>query len=164
MQTAWETELADFLGDLSEVQVGTLDILSRKRRMLADSNEQGLREIAGEEEGAMQRLQECMQRRQSLLEHAAAEGLPADSLQSLSEAISKSEKGDLARSFRKASGQTRLLRHQSVVNWVITQRTLIHLSQILEIIATRGRNHATYNGARHKSVGPTGGSLMDRVA
>jgi hypothetical protein len=37
-----------------------------------------------------------------------------------------------------------LLRHQSLVNWVLVQRHLIYLSQLLEIIATGGRLEPTY--------------------
>ena len=38
----------------------------------------------------------------------------------------------------------RLLQHHSLTNWVLVQRTLIHLSQVLEIIATGGRLKPTY--------------------
>jgi hypothetical protein len=49
----------------------------------------------------------------------------------------------------------RLLQHHSLTNWVVTQRTLIHLSQMIEIVATGGRMSSTYG--RPESVATSGG-------
>jgi hypothetical protein len=53
------------------------------------------------------------------------------------------------------------LQHQSLTNWVLVQRTLLHLSQLIEIIATGGRLKPTYGkGSDHQA----GGALVDRAA
>ncbi|MHC4407137.1 MAG: hypothetical protein ACYTG0_46590, partial [Planctomycetota bacterium] len=61
----------------------------------------------------------------------------------------------------EATGRARLLQHQSLTNWVVVQRTLIHLSQMLEIIATGGQKQPTYG--KEELVEPHG-ALVDREA
>jgi hypothetical protein len=64
-------------------------------------------------------------------------------------------------SIREATNRTRLLQHQSLTNWVLVQRSLLHLSQLIEIIATGGRLKPTYgNGSDRQSSG----ALVDRAA
>jgi hypothetical protein len=58
----------------------------------------------------------------------------------------------------EARSRTRLLQHQSLTNWVIIQRTLLHLSQVIEIIATGGRMQPTYD------KNPARGALVDQTA
>jgi hypothetical protein len=60
---------------------------------------------------------------------------------------------------RQAALRARLLRHEGLVNWVLVQRTLIHLSQLLEIIATGGRLQPTY---RKEESLRAGGALVDQ--
>ncbi len=62
---------------------------------------------------------------------------------------------------RDARARARLLQHQSLTNWVFVQRTLIHLSQMLEIIATGGRLHPTYGKG---DTADTSGNLVDQEA
>jgi len=54
-----------------------------------------------------------------------------------------------------------LLQHHSLVNWVVIQRTLLHLSQMLEIIATGGRLQPTYGKGESSTAS---GTLMDWAA
>jgi hypothetical protein len=55
----------------------------------------------------------------------------------------------------------RLLHHQSLANWVLAQRTLLHIAQMLEIVATGGRLQPTYDPA---NVSSPGGALVDHAA
>ena len=47
-------------------------------------------------------------------------------------------------SIREAANRSQFLQHQSLTNWVVVQRSLLHLSQLIEIIATGGRPKPTY--------------------
>jgi flagellar biosynthesis/type III secretory pathway chaperone len=161
METAWDTELATFLTDLSAVQEESLEILARKRQLLVDADRTGLAEIAGREQALIERLQASLARREALLGRAAAEGLPSDSLRALSSALTDHQQGSLADQLDQATGRARLLRHHALTNWVLVQRTLIHLSQMLEIIATGGQMQPTYD--REDSV-EANGALVDRAA
>ncbi len=161
MQTAWESELALFLTDLSAVQSESLAVLTSKRNALAAWNMEELANIGKQEDALIQSLQRCLQRREELLEKAEQEGLPADSIRSLTAALPSDQQGQLAGQLEVTGGRARLLQHNSLVNWVVVQRTLIHLSQLLEIIATGGRLHPTYS--KEESATQSGG-LVDKVA
>ena len=160
METAWESELATFLTDLSAVQEESLKILTRKRQLLVETDREGLAQIAQREQALIERLQESLERREGLLERAAAEGLPADSIRSLATALPDRQKGELADQLDRATGRARLLRHHALTNWVLVQRTLIHLSQMLEIIATGGQMQPTYD---KKDSVEASGALVDRA-
>jgi len=161
MKTAWESELARLLTDLSAVQEESLEILTKKRELLVAADTEGLSEIGQREEKLVERLQGCLEHRQRLLGRAADEGLPSDSIRSLAAVLPDGEKGPLAGRVDQARRHARLLEHHSLTNWVLVQRTLIHLSQVLEIIATGGQSKPTYE--KGKSVDATG-ALVDRVA
>lgn len=161
MPSSWDVELAEFLTDLSVVQSQSLETLSRKRELLVSADVEGLAALAGQEEQIIERLQECLDRRRSLLERAAAEGLPDDSLKSLVKALPGDQAGDASERIREASARARLLQHHSLTNWVLVQRTMIHLSQMLEIIATGGRLKPTYSKEENAHAC---GALVDHVA
>ena len=55
----------------------------------------------------------------------------------------------------------RLLQHESLTNWVLAQRTLLHLSQMVEIIATGGHTKADIWKSREPGAR---GALVDRAA
>jgi hypothetical protein len=168
MDDDWETDIASLLTDLAEVQSALLELLAEKRQILASSDHQALTAMASREEQLIDRLQACHHRRQELLARAEADGLPADSILSLSSRLAPEKRTRVQASLRRASEQSRLLQHQSLANWVLVQRTLLHLSQLIEIIATGGRMKPTYgNGAGGHASGRdaiVGGSLVDRAA
>ncbi len=159
MDAPWESELARFLQDLLAAQDKMLDVLVRKRRMILDADAAGLSAVAGEEARLMETLQACLDRRDELLERARRDGLPAGSIRSLSAAVASPSGKGLVDQARQASHRARLLQHHSLTNWVLVQKTLIHLSQLLEIIATGGRIQPTYG--KGQPVCATG-ALVDR--
>jgi len=77
----------------------------------------------------------------------------------LAKALPKAGRGPLAAQIRAAAHRTRLLRHSSLTNWVLMQKTLLHLSQLLEIIATGGQFQPTYEKGGCAS---TTGALVNR--
>lgn len=161
MDTAWESELASFLTELSAVQSESLEVLASKREALAAWNLEKLASIGKREESLIHRLRQCLQRREELLEKAGREGLPDDSIRSLAAALPSDDQDQLADQLGQTTGRSRLLQHNSLVNWVVVQRTLIHLSQLLEILATGGQMNPTYSREGETSHG---GALVDRVA
>ena len=161
MDTVWESELASFLTELSTVQSESLEVLGSKREALAAWNLEELESIGKREESLIHRLKECLLRREELLDKAGREGLPDDSIRSLAAALPREGRDQLADQLVETNGRSRLLQHNSLVNWVVVQRTLIHLSQLLEILATGGQMNPTYS--REGKTG-RGGTLVDRVA
>ena len=161
MDTGWDSQLAKLLTDLLTVQDETLAVLGKKRDLLLAADAEGLAELGQQEAGLIERLQACLGRREELLGRAADEGLPSDSLRSLSKALPKGPNGEIPNQVKLATSRSRLLQHHGLANWVLVQRTLIHLSQMLEIIATGGRSQPTYE--KGKSAAGSG-ALVDRAA
>jgi hypothetical protein len=119
--------------------------------------------MAGREQQLIDRLQACHERRQQLLARAEAEGLPGDSIDSLSRRLPAQSRARLQASIQEAASRSRLLQHQSLTNWVLVQRTLLHLSQLIEIIATGGRAKPTYGNGSDRVAAATG-ALVDQAA
>lgn len=161
METAWESELAKFLTDLMAVQDETLEMLNRKRQMIIASDTAGLASTAPQEEALIQRLQECQQIREDLLRRAEQAGLPSASLEALTRALPRPQRQSLEPTMKLALARSRLLHCQSLANWLVVQKTLLHLAQMLEIIATGGRMLPTYGNGELPAVS---GSLVDRAA
>ena len=156
-----EAEVASLLNDLLAGQGELMAVLNRKRNLLAARDREGLAAIATDEQQMLGVLQDCLNRRQALLARAASEGLPSKSIKALTNALPPTHREPLARQVATAGSRARLLQTQSLTNWIIIQRTLIHLSQLLEIIATGGRIQPTYGKA-----GPSrsGGMLLNQEA
>ncbi|MCI0332231.1 MAG: flagellar protein FlgN [Planctomycetes bacterium] len=161
MNECWETEIGGLLTELADVQSALLETLHEKRRILATSDHQALTAMAAREQQLLERLQACQEQRQQLLSRAEAEGLPADSMRSLSNQLPAESRGRVQASIREAADRSRLLQHQSLTNWVLVQRTLLHLSQMIEIIATGGRPRPTYGKGSERAPS---GALVDRAA
>lgn len=109
----------------------------------------------------MSRLEGCLQRREELLVRASAERRPAQNLEKLAGSLPRSHREQLGKQVKLAKSQARLLQHQALTNWVVIQRCLLHLSQLLEILATGGRPEPTY-GKDHSSLNC--GALVDQEA
>jgi flagellar biosynthesis/type III secretory pathway chaperone len=157
---AWDSELAGMLAELSSTQDELLAVLGEKRRQLATGSLDRLDEMHQREQNVLARLEGCHARRTALLEQASTAGLPNDSIRSLAAALPSEQRGDLGDRVKLATDRMNLLRHQSLTNWVLAQQALVHLSQMIEIIATGGRLQPTYGeGASSLATG----NLLDQA-
>jgi hypothetical protein len=156
----WESELAALLSRLSAAQRELLSLLSKKRELIVERDHQGLAMLAVREGELAAELQACQERRQQLLAEADRAGMPAGSLAELSGALPKTAGKALGGTVEEARNRARLIRHECLTQWVAVQRTVLHLSQILEIIATGGRSQPTYGKGR---VLERSGALMDQA-
>lgn len=157
---AMETDIASLLSELSAVQTDLLNVLSHKRGLLAKGDGVGLGSMAAEEQKLAARLQACHDRREKMLAQAATSGRPSDSIRSLSKSLPAESRNRLRGDLEQAQQRSRLLQHECLTNWVIVQRTMLHLSQLIEIIATGGRMKPTYGkGSDHQDHG----ALVDQA-
>ena len=158
--TDWESSLSGFLDGLSTVQTDLLSLLTEKRRLLVAKDHEGLQALQAEENRLSELLSDFHQQRESLLATAGESGLPNRDLTTLADALPNENRAKLRPRLLSARHQGRLLQHQSLTNWVLVQRTLLHLSQMVEIIATGGEKPPTY-----QKSGPSaaGGALVDRA-
>ena len=158
---SWERELTALLDELSATQTDLLSLLDEKRRLLVTRDTTALAEMAPREAAIVVRLQACQEHRRELLERAASQRLPSDSIRSLAKAMPEPARKEMAQQVEDTARRFRLLSHQSLANWVLIQRSLLHLSQLLEIIATGGRKSPTYGKV---DTVRSGGSLVDQAA
>ncbi|MCE9606651.1 MAG: flagellar protein FlgN [Planctomycetia bacterium] len=160
LDTSWEAELAEYLNELSVAQDELLGVLNRKLALLGAADTAGLQALGEVELALSARLNACYQRRSEMLGRAGAQGLPSDSLRSLTGSLQGKQRRQLISEVSQAEEKSRLLQHQSLTNWVVTQRALLHLSHLLEIIATGGRLRPTYGKEEPAAVS---GALLNRA-
>ena len=139
-----EQGLVELLGDLTTIQDEMLDVLSNKQSKIVAGDVDALAALQLREENLCGRLQACHDRRAELLQSASESGLPSDSIQELSSALPDSDQGKIHKRAKETSSRMRLIQHQCLSNWVLAQRSLLHISQMLEIIATGGQIQPTY--------------------
>jgi hypothetical protein len=160
-QTPSVNAIAALLQDLTQVQSEMLGLLQEKQKAMLTRSPHETLALQQREEKLYARLQECQENRQKLLNGAAEQGLPCDSIASLAEALPASDSGELREQIRDSKSRMRILQHQSLTNWVVAQRALLHVSQLLEIIATGGRMQPTYGNT---SAALTTGCLLNSEA
>jgi hypothetical protein len=160
--TEWFGGVAELLNELSSTQDDLLSVLTEKRRCLMAADAAGLASLAEREELLAERLQKCQAQRADLLTQAHDAGRPGETLRAVTASMPDSAQRRTMRDrFTRSEERSRLLEHHSLTNWLLAQRTLIHLSQLLEIIATGGRLQPTYGkGAPQEASG----SLVDQAA
>ena len=156
-----KTDLLDFLNQLVETQKQMLDVLHRQQAVLVRPEKAALTAIAAEEETVREKMQQVLTRREELLTAARLQNISGDSIEQLCEHffphnIEVQKKLDEARHRRD---QIRLLAY---TNWTMSRKSMIHVSQILELLETRGQGKTTYHP--RKNDGTSGGGFVDRVA
>ncbi len=161
MTNHWEKDVDELLTEIMQVQDDALAVLAQKRECLRRFDLQGLNATDGRDEELLGKLQSCIRRREDLLAKAKEEKLPSNNIRTLAKAIPSSRRDELNQRIAVSQSRARLLQHQSMTNWLIIQKTLIHLSQMLEIIATGGRLQPTY--CEGEPVNSSGG-LVDQAA
>src|SRR5262245_29471804 len=132
MNDTYESEIGELLSELTDVQSSLLNVLGEKRKLIVAGDVAALPAMGEREQQLANRLQAFHERRQQLLARADEEGLPADSIQSLSGRLQAPSRLRVQASIREAASRTQLLRNESLTNWVIVQRSLLHLSQMIE--------------------------------
>jgi flagellar FlgN protein len=158
-ESTLDGDLAALLTDLAAAQSELLETLREKRLVLMRADAAGLDEITLREAALIERLQNCQRRRAQLLAQAADEGKPAANLRALAKTLDSPQHRQLAPDVNAAASQARLLQHEALTNWVVAQQTLVHLSQLLEIIATGGRLQPTYP----RADAAASGALLDQL-
>lgn len=157
----WEQAIAAFLGELAAVQTRILAALSNKREKMATGDLDGMEAASADEESLTLDLRRCHERRETLLQSARAAGLPAADIRTLAAAVAGGSDSNLTQETQQVARSLRLLNHECLTNFVLAQRTWLHLTQLVEIIATGGRPKPTYGKEESQNHR---GALVDRVA
>ncbi len=158
-----ERDILQFLEEISAVQEQAIAVLTKKQRLLVKPDREGLSQIATEEKDILAYLDRCVKRREEILAAAKKIGKASDSIQTLSRQIFPGNP-DVRRKVDEAVFRSRLIRNLNLTNWVMTQKSIIHLTQMLEIVATRGQGKPTYKRVPAQETGVSGGGFVDRTA
>jgi len=140
-------DVGSLLQDLTEVQTSLLSVLQQKREAMASGEIQQLSELQPIEEEINGRLKACFERRSEILQHGQTQGVDALTLAEMTNQLSgqtDSNIGNLEAQFQESRDRIRELQLEHLTNWVIAQKSLLHVSQILEIVATGGKIKPTY--------------------
>ncbi len=168
---SWDERIAAFLSELSRIQEECLRILKQKQLAVARWDLEALSAVQDSENAVLQKLEDCQRRRTELLKEAANTGHSAQTIRELirrlpASEISPDRRRQLEMEAEKGCWHWQLLQHQALANWLLLQRTLLHLSQMLEIIATGGQTVPTYSirtNSEESSSSKTGGILIDQA-
>jgi hypothetical protein len=153
--------LGTLLERLAAAQRELLALLATKRELIIRRDHAALAALAAREQALGEELRSCHGERQRLLAEAEACGTSAKSLAELTGGLPAGAAKELGASVAAARQRAKRIRHECLTQWVAVQRTVLHLSQMLEIIATGGRLQPTYG----KSGGPErSGALIDQAA
>ena len=158
--TDLEAEVASLLTDLSAAQDELIDVLTLKRDRMASGDVEGMQSLASREDRLASRLQECHERRAALLDRAGNAGRPNASIRQLAASMPAQSRENLNKQVSSTASRLRMLQHHSLTNWVLAQRSVLHLSQLLEIVATGGKIRPTYDKGESAH---SRGALVDRA-
>lgn len=135
----WAADVAALLEELSSVQDDLLAVLRLKREALVTGDLTALAELQGREQALAARLKACQGRRLEQLASARKAGLAVENLGKLAHAAKGALRGKFGREVKSASPPMQLLRNEAITNWVLAQKSLLLVSQQVEMIATGGR-------------------------
>ena len=156
-----KTDIPNFLNELIEAQNQYLAVLHKQQKVLIRPTREEIASISGEEEKAREQLQKMLARKEELLTAARLQNIQSDSIEQLCEHFFPHNVSvqKLLNEVRSRSQQMQLLAY---TNWTINRKSAIHVSQILELLETRGQGKTTYN--QRSKADTSGGLQVDRVA
>jgi len=157
-------QMTGILNDLEPIQKQLLELYEQKSQALKQVDPVRIEQLAVIEEQLTNDLQFILLRREQLLQTAEQQGLPAGSMQELLPrlglGIAVSE--PMAERIEIVQQRSQKLRHESWVQWIVSQRSFQHYSQILELIAHSGQKVPTYS--REENESGSGGAIFDASA
>jgi len=156
-----KTDLLDFLHLLVRVQGQMIAVLRKKQAILVRPEKEAMLSISAEEEGSLEKMQQVFKRREELLTAARLQNICGDSIEQLCEHFfpRNIETQKMLDEIKHRAHQIRLLAY---TNWTMSRKSLIHVSQILELLETRGQGKVTYHP--QQGADTSRGSVVDRVA
>ena len=156
-----KADIQDYLHQLAGAQNQMLDVLRKKQAVLVKPEKKEIALIAAEEEVMVRKMQKMLERREELLTAARLRSCPCDSIEQLCGHFFPNN-FDVQKILNETRHRTQQISLLAYTNWTMSRKSLIHVSQILELLETRGQGKTTYQpqSANDRSSG----SFVDRVA
>ena len=156
-----KTDILDFLNQLIEAQTQTLAVLHKKQTLLVRPEKEAIASISAEEEQTLAKMQKILMRREELLTAARLQNVQGDSIEQLCDHFFP-RNIEVQKLLNEAKHRTQQIQLLAYTNWTMSRKSLIHVSQILELLETRGQGKTTYH--TRSSADASGGGFVDRVA
>ena len=156
-----KTDIQTFLTGLIETQNQLLAVLHKKQSLLVRPEKEALAAIEPEEEAMVENMQRMLNRREEILTAARMQNIPCDSIEQLCEHFFP-RNVNVQKMLIEAKSRTQQIQLLAYTNWTMSRKSLIHVSQILELLETRGQGKTTYS--QRSKTDTSGGLQVDRVA
>ena len=159
MSTQLLDDVKRFLPELEMIQDEFSAHFEEKTAALRSAHSADILRLAESEERLVARLQSQLDRRSEILSRARQHGLPAESLERLTESIAGDDRQPLKEQIDRARRKSEWLRRESWIHWIVAHRTFTHYAELLEFIAHGGKTAPTYGD--HASKKTTGAAILD---
>ena len=156
-----KTDIQNFLQQLIETQSQVLAILKKKQTILVKPEKEAIALVTAEEEEALNKMQNILKRREELLTAARLQNVQSNTIEQLCGHFFP-HNTEVQKLLDEAKHRTHQIGLLAYTNWTIARKSLIHVSQILELLETQGQGKTTYQPQTHTDTAR--GGLMDRVA
>jgi len=156
-----KAEIEHFLHQLIEAQHQMLAVLHQKQTLLIRPEKEAIAAISIEEEKTLANMQSILERREELLTTARLQNVPGETIEQLCEHFFP-RNIEIHKLLNEIKHQTQRVRLLAYTNWTMTRKSMIHLSQILELLETRGQGSTTYHPQSNASTAR--GVSVDRIA
>ena len=156
-----KTDLLDFLNQLIETQDQMLAVLSEKQKILVKPEKEALVRITTDEEHMVEKMQQMLNRREELLTAARLQNIVSDSIEQLCGRFFP-QNVDVQKMLDAVKHRAHQIHLLAYTNWTMSRKSMIHVSQILELLETRGQGKTTYHPRPNTDTAC--GGFVDRVA
>ena len=156
-----KTDIQPFLTQLIAAQNQMLAVLHKKQSLLVRPEKEALKAIEAEEEAIIENMQKMLNRREEILTAARMQNIECNSIDQLCEHFFP-RNVEVQKLLIEAKSRAQQIQLLAYTNWTMSRKSLIHVSQILELLETRGQGKTTYN--QQSSTNISGGLQVDRVA
>ena len=156
-----KTDILNFLKQLIEAQDQMLAVLQKKQAVLVRPEKEAMASVSVEEESMLQKMQHVLDHREELLTTARLQNIRSDSMEQLCEHLFP-HNIEVQKLINGAKHRTHQIGLLAYTNWTMTRKSMIHISQILELLETRGQGKTTYHPQSNNDI--SHGGFVDRVA
>lgn len=176
MSSIFWDETTQLVGEYEQIQDALERLLEAKTAAMGAGRPELLFELSQQEALVAQRLQNFAAVRRNLLERARRQKLSFGSLKELVESmdggrkdagaigtgvIGSAERAAVLERINVAQARAARLRRQTWTHWIVTQQSLQHCGEMLEIIAHGGQRAPTYTSSLSTPTTGKGGALLN---
>lgn len=156
-----KADIMDFLNRLTAAQTQMLAVLRKKQAILVKPEQEAMTLVVAEEEDIVEKMQTVLQRREEILMSARMQNIRSGSVEQLCGHFFPNN-ADVQKMLDEAKHRTQQIQLLAYTNWTMSRKSLIHISQILELLETRGQGKTTYQPQPNTDT--SRGGFVDRVA